>query len=107
MSGIFAAEIFGHSLPVPSIGVVVVFFVVGFFLLSRNGGGAEGGVHPGKAGRGRMHRCQRCGRDFQPEQIELLGNGEIRQWIDDRCPNCGWDVDWGSPKKPGGSSGTW
>jgi hypothetical protein len=108
---VYAAQVFGHDFPAPGIGVIALIFVVGFFVVSRSAGEAGvdlGGNGPRRRGSGRMHQCRRCGRNFQPEQVELLDNGEVRKWIDDRCPGCGWDVDWGNPdNKPGGASGRW
>ena len=100
---IYGFALFGHELPAPGVAVAIVVLMVGAFFASRGSG--EGGERV--VGHGRMHRCPRCGRDFQIEQVELLSSGDVRRWIDDRCPNCGWDLDWGSPNKPGGSSGTW
>jgi len=105
---VLAAEFMGRSIPSSGIGLVAVGFVVIFFLMSRNGGlgdsGAKGG---GRTGRGRVHQCTRCGTNFQPEQVDVVGNGQVRTQYDDRCPNCGWDLDWGDADRPGGSSGTW
>ena len=99
-----ATELFGHDVPAPGIAIAVIALMVGFFIVSRNDPrtGAE------SVGRGQMHRCKRCGRDFQPERVELLKNGDVHHFIDERCPGCGWDLEWGDPRKrPGGSSGTW
>lgn len=103
----FAVELFGRDLsdmPEPGVALVVALAIAGIFIANRVSGDVPQG---NRVGRGEVHRCKRCGRDFQPEQVELLSNGEIRRWIDDHCPNCGWDLDWGSPNKPGGSSGRW
>lgn len=105
METVIAAEAFGHTLPSPILGIALLVLAVGFLFANRGSGSER--VKPGVSGKGMMHRCERCGRDFQSEHVELLANGEVRQWIDDHCPNCGWDLDWGSPDKPGGSSGHW
>lgn len=105
MTPVIAAEVFGREVPSGGIGLAVAAGIVAIFLANRFAGGDVGPQN--RVGRGPMHRCKRCGRDFQTEQVELLANGDVRQWIDDHCPNCGWDLDWGSPDKPGGSSGSW
>ena len=93
----------GRDLPNPGFALVGLLLLGGFVLYSRNNI-STGNVQ----GHGRMYRCERCGRDFQPERVELLSTGDTRHFIDDRCPGCGWDLDWGDPdKRPGGSSGTW
>jgi hypothetical protein len=97
-------ELFGQEVPGIGMSAVVLILMVGVFLVSRSSGGGGDLRH---ATSGQMHRCRRCGRDFQTEQVELLASGDVKRWIDDRCPNCGWDLEWGSPNKPGGSSGTW
>lgn len=106
---LLALELFGRTLPTPGFGVAAAVFMVVFFLMSRNGGLNAGGSAGGRpVGRGRMYQCDRCGTSFQPEKVELLSNGQTRSLHDERCPNCGWDIDWREPnKKTGGSSGTW
>ncbi len=104
------AEIFGHKIPPVGTSVVVVIAIVLFFLLSRNGGlDGGGGGRGGRVGRGRVVQCTRCGRNYQPQQVELMASGDVRNYYDDRCPNCGWDLDWGNADKkgPGGASGGW
>lgn len=98
-----AVELFGHDLPSPGVAVVILIFFVGVFLVSRG----QDGRHEGQVERGRKYECERCGREYQIEHVELLASGDVRRWIDDRCPNCGWDKDWGAPKRPGGSGGRW
>jgi len=102
---VLALHVFGHAVPTGGPAIAVAALVLGFFAVSRSDG--KSGTKPGRVGRGRMHTCHRCGRQFQPEQVELLSTGEVREWIDERCPNCGWELDWGEPRKPGGSSGRW
>ena len=85
-------------------------FAVVFFLMSRNGGLSDPAASgaQGRVGKGRMYRCERCATMFQPEQVEMLASGKRRTLYDERCPNCGWELDWKDPKKKtGGSSGTW
>ena len=51
-------------------------------------------------GHGRRYQCTRCGRNYYAEQIEHMGNGQERRVVNDRCPNCGWDLDWGDADDP-------
>jgi len=105
-----SVELFGRPLPKAGIGVAIAVFIVLFFVMSRNGGLGDtaGSGRGGRVGRGRMHQCTRCGVNYQPEQVELLSTGNTRTLYDERCPNCGWELDWKDPdKQAGGSSGTW
>lgn len=101
---VFGFEFLGQEVPGAGISLVVLALMVGVFIVSRSEGGRG---EPRHVTHGPVHHCQRCGREFQTEQIELLASGDVKRWIDDRCPNCGWDLDWGSPNKPGGASGRW
>jgi hypothetical protein len=105
---LLAVELFGRSLPEPGFAVVVFVLIALFFLINRSSPDqtiAPNG--PRQSGTGRQHECQRCGRRFQPERVELLSSGDVRRWIDDHCPGCGWDIDRGEPNKPGGAGARW
>jgi hypothetical protein len=100
---VLAITLFGREVPSIGAGFLIFLVMVGIFLASRWDAGS-GNV----TGRGRMYECKRCGVDFQPEKVELLQTGDTRHFIDERCPHCGWDLEWGDPdKRPGGSSGSW
>lgn len=104
-----ALEFFGFTIPSSGFALAVAALMILFLLANRNGGLDAGGGRGGRTGRGRMYQCTRCGRNFQPEQVELLAGGQTRVSYDDRCPNCGWDLEWGDAdkKRPGGASGKW
>ncbi len=112
MIALAAIELYGRPVSTPVLILGGVAFLILFFMVAADGGLGDGtgaGARGGAVRRGRMYRCQRCGTRFQPERVELLSSGDTRTTFDERCPNCGWELDWGDPdrKKLGGASGTW
>lgn len=107
---LMGVEVLGRDLPSSSFVIALILLGILFLVFNRNGGLQEtAGGGAGKTGRGRVFQCTRCGRNFQPEQVELLAGGNTRVTYDDRCPGCGWDLEWGDAdkKRPGGASGGW
>ena len=105
-----AFAVFG--IKVPELGLLAPLLIVAvlFLLFNRNGGLGADSAEGGEVGTGRMFQCTRCGRNFQPASKQKLPNGQVRSEYDDRCPNCGWDLDWGdadNTTRPGGDSGGW
>lgn len=94
---LLAIELLGRPLPQLRYLLIGLVVVVGFFLYSRSMAGAPPVGGTKRVGHGRTFRCRRCGRDFQPETVELDGNGNQHTTYNDHCPNCGYDLDWADP----------
>lgn len=93
MAEIFALEVFGRDLPSPGLAVAVILLVAAAFLVNRS----DKSGNAGETGTGMQFECRRCGVEFQPEKVELLDSGDVRKYRDERCPHCGWELDWGDP----------
>ena len=89
---VLAVELFGRDFPSGLVFVAIGVLVVAYLVANRNAPNVVNTAEDGE-----MHRCERCGRNFQIEKIELLDNGDVHRHLDDHCPGCGWDVDWGDP----------
>jgi hypothetical protein len=91
----FAIQLFGRDIPAFVVFLIVAVLVVGYFAASK--GMPQ---RTGFSGRGRVHRCERCGYDFQIERVEQFDNGAENHFLDDRCPHCGWDQSRDNPESP-------
>ena len=91
---VFAIVLFGREFPPVLVGAVIALILFGYVAMSRS---SPRGL--GVAGHGQMFECKRCGRHFQPEKEERLDNGEVHHFINEKCPQCGWDLEWGDPDK--------
>lgn len=93
MTSIVALTVFGRELPDARFLLVIAGLALVFLVLNRNGGLAQ----RSSVGEGRQHQCKRCGHRFQPQRKVLEDDGDVEKFYNDRCPNCGWDLDWGKP----------
>jgi hypothetical protein len=85
---VFALELFGREIPTSIVVVIAALLCAGYMLANRT---SPGPVDYQR--RGRMHQCQRCGRNYQPERVEVMADGTERRYFDERCPNCGLQED--------------
>lgn len=92
---LLAIALFGREFPGWMVFVAVAVLVIGYFAATK---GMPTRV--GFTGEGRVHRCERCGYDFQFERVEEMSDGSEHKFIDDRCPHCGWDQSRDNPESP-------
>ncbi len=108
MMTVLGLEIAGREVPqVGGVSALVVGGIVLIFLMSRAGALGGSGSGKGQVGEGQRYHCQRCGNHYFAQTAEAMPGGKVRRQFNDKCPNCGWDKDWGDSDRSGHKQTPW